>query len=282
MTASDPVSASNTSDLTPADAQRSSVKCPLRYFRLTVSYDGKEFAGWQWQTKQRTVQETLEHALAKVTGQQIRVAASGRTDAGVHAIAQGVSFCCETRLDADAIRRALNTKLPNDMVVVEVRDAPFGFHATRDAVRKRYRYVVQDGPVRDLFARPYAWWVRKQLDAEAMHRAAQQLLGFHDFRSFQSTGSSRICTERTILDISVERRRIDLSDRVIIEVEADGFLYNMVRNIAGTLVAVGKGKQPESWVAEVLAARNRRSAGEAAPPQGLFLLQVWFEEDAHD
>lgn len=251
----------------------------LRFFRLTVSYDGTLFAGWQWQTNHRSVQATMEQALATVTGQQVRVVASGRTDAGVHAVGQGVSFCCETRLDANSIRRALNHNLPDDIVVLEACDAPFGFHATRDALKKRYRYVIQDGPVRDLFARPYAWWIRKRLDAEAMHRAAQRLVGRHNFKSFQSTGSSRIHTERTIFALSVERRRIDMSDRIIIEVEADGFLYNMVRNIAGTLVAVGKGKRPESWVSDVLAAQDRRAAGEAAPPQGLYFLQVWFEED---
>src|SRR5688500_6056670 len=160
------------------------------------------------------------------------------------------------------------------MLVFEVSEAPADFHAIRDAIRKRYRYVIQDGRPRDIFDRRYVWHIYRRLDVEAMAAAAGSLVGTHDFVSFQTSGSMRLTTERTVYEITVERHQAELTDRVVIEVEADGFLYNMVRNIAGTLAEVGKGKQPVTWPAEVLALRDRRAAGMTAPPQGLFLVSV--------
>lgn len=253
----------------------------MRFFKLIISYDGKDFFGWQWQPKLRTVQGAIEQAVYEVCGQNVTAIASGRTDAGVHAVGQVVSFACETNIPASNWKRALNANLPDDVCVLDVQEAPFGFHATRDAVKKRYRYVIQDGRNRDVFARPYAWWLWRTLDEGAMNRAAQHLLGRHDFTSFETSGSSRLSTIRTILEISVERRLIDWSEKVVIEVEADGFLYNMVRNIAGTLVEIGKGKQPEDWTRTVLAAKDRRTAGMAAPPQGLFLMKVDIDWGPH-
>jgi tRNA pseudouridine38-40 synthase len=155
---------------------------------------------------------------------------------------------------------------------------PATFHALRDALRKRYRYVIQDGRLPDLFARKYVWHVYQRLDEAAMREAAAALVGRHDFASYETSGSPRLTTTRTVFDLVVERRPAELTDRVIIEVEADGFLYNMVRNIAGTLVAVGKGKEPPSWPGQVLARLDRRAAGMTAPPQGLFLVGVEYPE----
>jgi tRNA pseudouridine38-40 synthase len=167
------------------------------------------------------------------------------------------------------------------MVVLEVWDAPDGFHATRDSIRKCYRYVIQDGRPRDPFGRVYSWHVPTRLDVDAMRAGARFLIGEHDFKAFQSTGSARESSIRTIYEVLVERRRLDHGERVVIEVEANGFLYNMVRNIAGSLAYVGRGKHPPEWMGEVLASRDRRKAGMAAPPEGLFLLwvQFWEEED---
>lgn len=246
----------------------------MRFFKATVSYDGKDFCGWQRQPKRRTIQGAFEEALKEITGQDVLAIASGRTDSGVHAVGQVVSFSCETKIEAPNWKRALNMHLPRDIFVREVENAPFGFHAIRDSIQKRYRYVIQDGPIRDLFATPHAWWLRNRLDEESMHRAAQHLLGTHDFASFESVGSHRLTTERTILDICAYRQQFDQSDRVVIEVEADGFLYSMVRNIAGTLAEIGQGKKPESWPIDILAAKDRRQCGVAAPPQGLFLMHV--------
>lgn len=254
----------------------------MRFFKLTLAYDGTNYAGWQWQPNLPTVQGALETALKSVTGESIRIIASGRTDTGVHALGQVVSFKSETALSPEVLCKALNGNVPEDILVLSVCEAPEGFHAIRDALGKRYRYVIQDGRQRDIFARGYAWHVRQRLDDAAMGRAAAALLGTHDFSSFESAGSQRLTSVRTVREILVERLWIDLSERVIIEVEADGFLYNMVRNIVGTLVEVGRGRRPESWLAEVLAARDRRLAGMAAPPQGLFLVRVDYEEGGEE
>jgi tRNA pseudouridine38-40 synthase len=247
-------------------------------YRLVLAYDGTDFAGWQWQPKQRTLQNELEAAIERITGQKARCIASGRTDAGVHALGQVVSFQSNTRLSPQELCKALNAELPEDMLVFEVTPAPPGFHAIRDAVRKRYRYVIQDGRPRDLFGRHYLWHLYQRLDVEAMQAAAIPLIGTHDFTSYETTGSCRLTTVRTVYDVFVKRQPAELTDRIIIEVEADGFLYNMVRNIVGTLVEVGKGKQALAWPAEVLALRDRRKAGMTAPAQGLFLVAVEYAE----
>jgi tRNA pseudouridine38-40 synthase len=226
------------------------------------------------QNNGRTIQAELEAALLQVTGESIRAVASGRTDAGVHALGQVVSFCSGTRLSAEVLRKALDANLPRDIVVREVREAPDGFHAIRDALRKRYRYVVQDGPVRDVFSRTQAWYCAQRLDVAAMRSAACALLGKHDFSSFEAAGSPRVSSVRTIYDLTVERRSGDFLERVVFEVEADGFLYNMVRNLVGSLVVVGRGRQEPAWIARVLAAQDRKVAGMTAPPQGLFLVRV--------
>jgi tRNA pseudouridine38-40 synthase len=262
----------------------------MRTLKLIVSYDGTGYAGWQVQAGRPTLQGTLEAALEKIIGQRVRVLASGRTDTGVHALGQVVGFQAGTDLPAEELRRALNAHLPSDMAVLEVIDAPEGFHPTRQAVRKRYRYLIHDGPVREVFRRHFCWhYARGRLDAAAMHRAAAALQGRHDFSSFQTRGAERESSVRTIFAIDVRRGRAGqggveppadqarADDWITVEVEADGFLYNMVRAIVGTLVEVGRGARPESWPAEVLRAADRRAAGPTAPPQGLFLDSVDYQ-----
>jgi len=246
----------------------------MRSIKLTLAYDGTAYAGWQVQPGRKTVQGVLEAALEQVTGQSIRVVASGRTDAGVHALGQVASFQTKSRLAADVFARAMNAELPHDVAVLAAVDVPEGFHALRDAVRKRYRYVIHDGPVRDVFRRRYCWQHHGRLDAEAMDRAARLLLGRHDYSSFQSSGAERQTSVRTIHEIAVWRGQGGDAHVITLAVEADGFLYNMVRAIVGTLVEVGRGARSESWVGEVLAAADRGAAGPNAPPQGLFLVRV--------
>jgi tRNA pseudouridine38-40 synthase len=277
----------------------------MRSLRLTVSYDGTDFCGWQIQPNQRTVQGELQAAIQRITGEPVKVIGSGRTDAGVHALGQVASIATNCSLSPRVFHRAVNSELPEDVVLLDVAEAPPGFHATGDCSSKRYRYQVDNGPVPDLFLRRTSWYHRSPLDGEAMHEAAQALLGRHDFRSFESTGSERPDTVRTIMDIVVKevnvvevpvnctagqaRSGTHQNGRQIVEahpsiegrsalihfeVEADGFLYNMVRAIVGTLIQVGRGKQPISWPGEVLASVDRRRAGATAPPQGLFLLKA--------
>jgi tRNA pseudouridine38-40 synthase len=247
----------------------------MRTLKLTIAYDGTAYAGWQSQRGGRTVQDALEATIEKITGQAVRVLASGRTDAGVHAMGQVVSFETGSRLPVEVLRRALNAELPRDMAVLDACEVRAGFHATHDAVRKRYRYVIHDGPVRDVFRRHYCWQYRGgRLDPDAMRRAAAALVGTHDFSSFETSGAPRKTSVRTVYEITVERGRGGEQDLVFFEIEANGFLYNMVRAIVGTLVEVGRGVRPESWPAEVLAAADRRRAGRTAPPEGLFLVRV--------
>ncbi len=249
----------------------------MRSLKLTLSYDGTRYAGWQVQPDQPTVQLALERALTKITGETIRTCASGRTDAGVHALAQVVSLETDSKLSTDVLRRALCAELPEDVAVLAVEEAAEGFHAIRDATAKRYRYEIDDGPVRDVFRRQYTWQHPGRLNAEAMHVAGQALVGKHDFASFQSSGSDRATTVRTVSELFVRRGEGEGADRITTEVAADGFLYNMVRAIVGTLVEVGRGAQGESWPAEVLAASDRRRAGPTAPPQGLTLVRVGYD-----
>ena len=165
--------------------------------------------------------------------------------------------------------------LPRDVRVLEATEMKQSFHATLDARSKRYRYVIDNARIASPFQLRYSWHVNHRLDDAAMGGAAGSLLGRHDFRSFETDWPNRMSSVRTVLDLAVERR----AETVTIEIEADGFLYNMVRSIAGTLVLVGAGKRPESWVAEVLAAENRAEAGPTAPPQGLFLVAVRYDRE---
>jgi tRNA pseudouridine38-40 synthase len=249
-----------------------------RTFKLLVSYDGTNYFGWQAQNGQRSVQETIEAAIARVTGHSIRILSSGRTDAGVHALGQVVGIRVDTRLTPEVLQRALNAVLPDDIAVLEISETHERFHPTYHAVKKRYRYLIHNGPVRDIFRRNYCWqFYQCRLDAKAMHRSAIPLLGRHDFSSFETSGSRRKDSVRTISDLTVQRGRGVQKDWITIEVEADGFLYNMVRAIVGTLVEVGRGVKPETWPAEVLHAANRQLAGPTAPAQGLFLVNVDYE-----
>jgi tRNA pseudouridine38-40 synthase len=246
----------------------------MRNIKLTLAYDGSDFNGWQTQPGFRTVQETLERAIATLTGEpRIRVKASGRTDAGVHAVGQVVNSYTSAWQPCEVLVRAINAHLPADVVVRAAEEVPQAFDANRDARRKLYRYVIHDGPVADPFLRRYQFHTRHRLDVAAMRRAAEPLWGRHDFHSFETGWPNRMSSVRTITHLAVNR----FGDRIWLDVEADGFLYNMVRAIAGTLVNVGRGYWPETQVAEILRAEDRRLAGPTAPAQGLFLMRVTYD-----
>lgn len=242
-------------------------------FRLTLSYDGSAFHGWQTQPGLRTVQETLERALADLTGApRVRVTASGRTDTGVHAVAQVVNFHSDTLLPPHTVLRAVNARLPDDVIIRRAEIVPDSFDANRDAVRKLYRYVLHDGDVPDLFQRLYCHHLRYKLDVSLMRQAAEALKGTHDFRCFETEWPNRASSVRTITHLAINR----FGDWVWLDVEADGFLYNMVRAIAGTLVNVGRGFWPVTYVADLIADGDRTRAGPTAPARGLFLVRVTY------
>jgi tRNA pseudouridine38-40 synthase len=246
----------------------------MRNIKLILSYDGTDFFGWQRQKGFRTVQQVLEDAVAKLNrGTRVVCHASGRTDTGVHALGQVVHFHSHIKLTEPRLVRALNGLLPADVAVRSAHDVPEKFDASRSAQRKLYRYLIHDGPVHDVFLRKYSWhFPYRRLDDEAMRRASGPLLGKHDFRCFETQWPNRRTSVRTITHLSIVRA----GELVWIDVEADGFLYNMVRSIAGTLVNVGRGYWPAQQVEEVLAAGDRTQAGPTAPPQGLFLVRVTY------
>jgi tRNA pseudouridine38-40 synthase len=248
----------------------------LRNLKLTIAYDGTDFLGWQVQPQGRTVQEVLESAVAEILQTRIRTNVCGRTDTGVHALGQVVNFYTTTTIPCEALVKAFNAKLPDDVSVLDVADVGQSFCANKDAISKRYRYVFLDRRVPDPFLRRFSWHTRLPLDADAMHSAAQALRGRLDFRSFQSDYPNRLTSVRTIRDIAVTR----VGETVVLEVEADGFLYNMVRTIAGTLYLVGRGQRPASYAGDAQTALDRAAAGPTAPAHGLTMVRANYPEGA--
>ena len=238
--------------------------------RAVVAYDGTDYFGFQRQANGPTVQAALEDALAQVTQSPVAVVAAGRTDSGVHARGQVVAFdIADWRHGLDDLQRALNAVLPPDVAVSAVEEAAPDFHPRYDARSRRYRYTVYNAPVRSPLDRRYSWHIRSPLDVGAMQEAARLLLGEHDFAAFgrppQGTN-----TVRLVLAVEWGGR----PPRLTFDIEANAFLYRMVRSIVGTLVSVGRGAMSVAEFAAVLESRERARAGPTAPPQGLCLIEV--------
>lgn len=251
---------------------------PGRVYLLKVAYDGSAYCGWQYQPGLPSVQETLERALRAVLGHPVRALASSRTDTGVHALAQAVAFRSPAwNASLQKLPFALNTHLPLSVVVRQAREVPLTFHPLRNSTGKRYQYLVYNSRIGDPIGSRFHWWVRRRMNLEAMQAAATHMVGKHDFFSFQSAGSPRSSTVRTVRALTVHAQPHLDGQMFSVQVEADGFLYNMVRNIVGTLVQVAVGRKPDQWISQVLAAKNRQAAGAAAPPQGLTLMEVMFD-----
>lgn len=245
-----------------------------RRLKLLISYDGTDLNGWQIQPNGPSVQSHLADAIERVIGQRIYPVGSGRTDAGVHAIAQVAHFDVLSRLSPHTLLRALNHFLPESIVIREIEEVPFNFHASKSAVRKLYRYVYNDSEVRDIFQRQFAWRVHYRLDERAMNEGASLILGTHDFRSFETEWPNRKSSVRTIYRCEVSR----LGDNLILDIEANGFLYNMVRTIAGSLYEIGRGRWEPGRMKEIVDGGDRALAGQTAPPQGLFLVRVTYPD----
>jgi len=245
-----------------------------RRFRLTLEYDGADFVGWEVQPGQRSVQGEVERALARVVGHPVRVAVSGRTDSGVHALGQVAAFTTSADRSPATVRSALNALLPDDVACSRAELVALDFDPRRQARTKHYRYRWLDSSVRSPLRRGLVHRVRSPLDADAMHEGALALCGTHDFASFRAAGCSAATTVRTIPRWQVHR----VADEVHLEVWGHGFLRHMVRIAAGTLGEVGRGARPPAWVGQVLAARSRPAAGPTAPACGLTLVSVTYEE----
>lgn len=244
----------------------------MRNLMLKVEYDGTNYHGWQRQDNAVTVQEVLETSLKKITKEKITVTGCSRTDAGVHALGFVCNFYTGSRIPVDRVPYALNSVLPYDIVVLECREALQAFHARYGAKGKKYRYRVIHRTFPSAFDKNYAYHWPYVLDVEKMKAAAQYFIGEHDFKAFMATGSSVKSTVRQIFSLSVEQK----NSEIIIDVAGNGFLYNMVRIIAGTLLYAGNGKIAVDEVPAIISAGNRKKAGITAPPQGLYLVEVYY------
>jgi tRNA pseudouridine38-40 synthase len=240
---------------------------------LGIEYDGSAYSGWQLQSHARSIQGELERALAIVADHPLQLTAAGRTDAGVHALMQVAHF------DTVAVRPELawvlggSAEASADVSVLWAREVPADFHARFSARARTYRYRILNRRVRPALERARACWIRRPLDADAMHEAAQCLLGEHDFTSFRAAECQSSTPVRRVTELTVRRD----GDHVEVAIRANAFLHHMVRNIAGTLIAVGVGDRPTAWVGEVLAGRDRTRAGATAPPQGLYFAGVDYD-----
>ena len=254
----------------------------VRNVLLTIQYDGTNFSGWQRQPGVRTVCGRLEEVLSVICKEDVKLDATSRTDAGVHALGQRATLRGSFEIPADRIPIAANTMLADDRIellsdvrILEAREMPPGFHARFDAKGKRYVYRIANAPEPDIFRRNYCYQVRRPLDTDAMRRAAEIIRGEHDFRAFMSMGSTpQDSTVRNVRSIAMEQDGSDIT----IKVEGDGFLYNMVRIIVGTMVEVGLGRRSPAEVRLAVETGDRTKAGHVAPPQGLYLDEVFYEQ----
>ena len=246
----------------------------MRNLKLIISYDGTDFQGWQTQPGFRTVHATIQKDLEQITNQKITLYASERTDTGVHAIAQVANFRAETNLSESKILLGLNALLPEDISISEITEVPYDFHSVKDAKKKHYRYVIRQSGIPDPLTRKFCHLVKQELDHKKMHAAAQQLIGTHDFRCFESEWPNRTNSIRTIYRTSINR----MGPWIWFNIEGNGFLYNMVRAIAGTLIEIGRGHWHADKILALIELKASKYAGPTAPAKGLFLVRVSYED----
>jgi tRNA pseudouridine38-40 synthase len=243
----------------------------MRNIKLLIEYDGTNYLGWQVQPKGPTIQGILEEKIALITREEVHLIASGRTDSGVHAFGQVAHFKTATRMDVHSIQKALNGLLPPDIVIKKAEEAEENFHARKQSKTKIYEYRILNRETRSAFHRGYAWHIPQKLDIKAMKEAAQWLEGEHDFLSFRSVGTPTRTTVRKVIRAGWKKQRDGF---LLFEIEATGFLKQMVRAIVGTLAEVGRGKFSPDEFREILNSKDRKKAGPTAPGRGLFLREV--------
>jgi tRNA pseudouridine38-40 synthase len=241
--------------------------------KVVLEYDGSAFAGWQLQPRRRTVEAELRRALSRLPGAESRLQAAGRTDAGAHALGQVAGFQFSGGVPVSRLAAALNAWLPEDVSVLSAEAVPDGFHPRFSARWRSYRYRYLDRPTRPAVGRQYCWQVPRRLDVELMREGAKHLVGRHDWTSFCSAAEPARERVRELREATVARR----GRYVELELVAEGFLRGLARGIAGALAEVGSGRRPPGWVAELLAARDRRQAPRTAPARGLTLMEVIYE-----
>lgn len=243
----------------------------MQNYKITIQYDGTRYNGWQRQgNTENTIQGKLNEIIGKYLGEEIDIAGSGRTDAGVHAYGQAANFKTEKFLDKDKFLTDINSYLPQDIRIIKAESVDERFHARLSAVSKTYEYVIDNGTVADVFSRKYAYRLEMPLDVEKMRTAARFLIGTHDYISFCGNKKFKKSSVRTVTDISI----VESAGKIKISFTGNGFLQNMVRIMAGTLIEVGLGKRSAESMTSILDAKSREAAGMVAPAEGLFLTKV--------
>lgn len=245
----------------------------MHNYKLTIAYDGTEYGGWQVQDNAESIQQLIQNALRTVLRHEVNVVGSGRTDAGVHALGQVAHFKTHGELDLFRIFHSLNSLLPRDIRILQIEPVPLAFHAQRSAIKKTYYYHLSLNPVQDPFRRLYSFHVHEKIDLDLLASASKLFVGTHDFTSFANEahkGAAAKDAVRTMLRLDPVLENGGLR----LELEANGFLYKMVRNIVGTILEVAAKKRPIEDIPKIFAAKDRRQAGQAAPSHGLFLIKV--------
>ena len=243
----------------------------MRNIKLTIEYDGKDFNGWQKQPNKLNIQGEIEQVISSITGEEnIELNASGRTDAGVHALGQVANFKTNSNIPIEKMAIAINSRLKKSIVIKKAEEVEDRFHSRYNCKRKTYRYVIHNSENGTAIYRNLEYHVPQKLDVSKMMQAAQYFIGEHDFKGFKASGTSSKSSVRIIYDAIVKQE----NDRIYIELTGNGFLYNMVRIIAGTLVDVGLGKINVEDMEEIINSKDRTRAGKTLPPQGLYLVKV--------
>ena len=244
----------------------------MRNIKLTIEYDGKDFNGWQKQPTKLNIQGTIGQAIKQITGEDIELNASGRTDAGVHALGQVANFKTNSKIPIEKFAIAINSKLKRSIVIKKAEEVDERFHSRLSCKRKTYRYIINNSPEGTAIYRNLETHIPQKLDAEKMKKAIKYFEGEHDFRAFKASGTSSKSSVRTIYEANVYQE----NEKIMIELTGNGFLYNMVRIIAGTLVEVGLGKIEPEKITEIIQDGKRENAGKTLPPNGLYLVKVMY------
>ena len=246
----------------------------MRNIALQLMYVGTAYHGWQIQKNAVSIEETLEKCLEQVVGHRVKCTGAGRTDAGVHALTYVANFRTSSRIPLDRLPLAVNTRLPDDIVVVRAVEVSEDFNAISSCVKKEYTYRIYNSRVRNAFLVDRVWFYPKHLDETVMQAAAQQFVGTHDFAAVRSVGTDVLSTVRTVYYFDVERQGTMIECRVC----ANGFLYNMVRAMVGTIIYAAEGKFPPEAISDILEGKCRTDAGPTAPPGGLYMSRLWYDE----
>jgi len=244
----------------------------MRNIKLIIEYDGKNFGGWQKQPTKLNIQGEIEKAIGEITGEEVELNASGRTDAGVHSLGQTANFKTNSTIDIEKIPVAINSKLKQRIRILSAEEVDDRFHARYSCTGKKYRYIINNSKYGSAIYRDLEYHIPIKLNVEDMKKAIKHFEGEHDFKGFKASGTSSKSSVRTIYTAKV----IEEGEKIIIELEGNGFLYNMVRIISGTIVDVGLGKIKPEKIPEIIESKDRTKAGKTLPPQGLYLTEVYY------